>query len=141
MSKFGIYLNFTVDMVTNMADKICLKQRNCHLGPNLRLLETDLLELDISTAKYTKKKKKKKTFNMLCAVVILISVKISFWYLLVLYVNLSVKPLIFAPKWSISYFQPFFGGHFCYHSNGKSQSNLKLLHFGYCSNKLIRTNW
>ena len=24
---------------------------------------------------------------------------------------------------------------------GKSQSNLRLLHFGYCSNKQIRTNW
>ena len=26
-------------------------------------------------------------------------------------------------------------------SDGKSQSNLILLHFGYCSNKLIRTKW
>ena len=43
---------------------------------------------------------------MLCAVVILIFCKISFWYLLVLYVNFSVKPLNFAPKWSMSYFQP-----------------------------------
>ena len=38
--------------------------------------------------------------------VILISVKISFCYLLVLYVNFSVKPFNFAPKWSIPYFQP-----------------------------------
>ena len=29
---------------------------------------------------------------------------------------------------------------FCYHSNGKSQSNLKLLHFGYCSYKLVKNN-
>ena len=29
-----------------------------------------------------------------------------FWYLLVLYVDFSVKPLNFAHKWSISYFQP-----------------------------------
>ena len=29
-----------------------------------------------------------------------------FWYLLVLYVNCSVNCLKFAPKWSISYFQP-----------------------------------
>ena len=32
------------------------------------------------------------------------SVKIFFWYLLVLYLFSSVKPLNFAPKWSISYF-------------------------------------
>ena len=31
---------------------------------------------------------------------------IYFWYLLVLYFNCSVKRLNFAPKWSISYFQP-----------------------------------
>ena len=36
-------------------------------------------------------------------------------------------------------FSDYFGGHFCYHSNGKSQSNLRLLHFGYYSNKLIGT--
>ena len=53
-----------------------------------------------------------------------------------LYINFSVKPLNFAPK-----FSAYFGGHFCYHSNGKSQSNLRLLHFGNCSNKLIRTSW
>ena len=38
-------------------------------------------------------------------------------------------------------FSAYFGGHFCYHSNGKSQSNWRLLHIGYCSNKLIKTNW
>ena len=32
--------------------------------------------------------------------------KISFWYLLVLYINSSVACLKFAPKWSFSYFQP-----------------------------------
>ena len=32
-------------------------------------------------------------------------------------------------------FSAYFGGHFCYHSNDKSKSNLRLLHFGYCSNK------
>ena len=35
-------------------------------------------------------------------------------------------------------FSAYFGGHFCYHSNGKSQINTRYLHFGYCSNKLIR---
>ena len=35
-------------------------------------------------------------------------------------------------------FSAYFGGGVCYHSNGKSQSNLKLLHFGYCFNKLKR---
>ena len=34
-------------------------------------------------------------------------------------------------------FSAYFGGHLCYHSNGKSQRNLRLLHFEYCSNKLI----
>ena len=44
-------------MVTKVADKIGLKERNCHLGPNLRLLETDFffIELDINTAKYPNK--------------------------------------------------------------------------------------
>ena len=37
-----------------MTDKIGLKQRNCYFGANLRLLVTDFLELDISTAKYQK---------------------------------------------------------------------------------------
>ena len=40
------------------------------------------------------------------------SVKISFWYLLVLYVNFSVKCLKFAPKWSLSYFQPILAAIF-----------------------------
>ena len=37
-------------------------------------------------------------------------------------------------------FSAYFGGHFCYHSNRKSRINARLLHFGYCSNKLIRRN-
>ena len=35
-------------------------------------------------------------------------------------------------------FSAYFGGHFCYHSNGKSQINTRVLHFGYCSNKLSK---
>ena len=35
-------------------------------------------------------------------------------------------------------FSAYFSEHFCYHTNCKSQSNMKLLHFGYCSNRLIR---
>ena len=38
--------------------------------------------------------------------------KISFWYLLVLYINSSVKCLKFAPKWSFSYFQPILAAIF-----------------------------
>ena len=49
---------------------------------------------------------------MLCAVIILISVKISFWYLLVLYVNFSVKCLKISPKWSLFYFQPILAAIF-----------------------------
>ena len=43
MLNFSIYLNFTVAMVTKMDNKIGLKQRNGNFGPNLRLLETDIL--------------------------------------------------------------------------------------------------
>ena len=38
-------------------------------------------------------------------------------------------------------FSTYFDGHFYYHSNRQSHSNLRILHFGYSSNKLIRTNW
>ena len=31
-------------MISKMADKIGLKQRNCHFEPNLRLLETDFFK-------------------------------------------------------------------------------------------------
>ena len=79
----------------------------------------------------------KNPFNMLRAIIFLFFLlKYFFWYLLVLYVNFSVKPLNFAPKWSFSIFSLFWRS-FCYHCNGKSQSNLRILHFGYYSNKLM----
>ena len=55
-------------MVTKMADKIGLKQKknNCHLEPNLRLLETDFLRI-----RYQHSKIPINPSNMLCAVVIL----------------------------------------------------------------------
>ena len=56
-----------VAMVTKMADKIGLKSRNCHFRPNLRLLETDFLRI-----RYQHKQIPKKSFNILCAVIILI---------------------------------------------------------------------
>ena len=40
-------------------------------------------------------------------------------------------------KMAIFLFSAYFGGHFCYHSNRKSQINTRTLHFGYCSNKLM----
>ena len=40
------------------------------------------------------------------------TVKIYFWYLFVLNVNFSVKPMNFAPKWSVSYFQPILAAIF-----------------------------
>ena len=52
---------------------------------------------------------------MLCAVVIFIFCYFFLGgggHLLVFYVNFSVKPLNFAPKWSISYFQPIFAAIF-----------------------------
>ena len=38
-------------------------------------------------------------------------------------------------------YSAYFGSYFCYHSNGKSQINTRLLHLGYCSNKLIGRNY
>ena len=43
-------------------------------------------------------------------------------------------------KMVIDLFSAYFGSHFCFHSNGKSQINTGLLHLGVCSNKLIRRN-
>ena len=37
-------------------------------------------------------------------------------------------------------FSAYFGSHFCYHSNGKSQIYTRLLRLVYCSNKPIRKN-
>ena len=48
------------------------------------------------------------------------------------YVNFSVKPLNFAQMVNFL-FLAYFGGHFDYHSNGKSQGNLRHLHLGYCT--------
>ena len=44
--------------------------------------------------------------------IILILCLTIFWYLLVLYVNCSVKRLKFAPKWSNAYFQPILAAIF-----------------------------
>ena len=46
-----------------------------------------------------------------------------------------------CPKMATFLFSAFFGSHICYHSNGKSQINTRLLHLGYWSNKLIGRNW
>ena len=43
-------------------------------------------------------------------------------------------------KTVIFLFSAYFGGLFCYHSNRKSRINTRPLHFGYCSNELIRKN-
>ena len=93
------------------------------------------LKLDISTANYQK-------ILLICCVLwqFSSSVKISFWYLLVLYVNFSVKPITLLQNGQFLIFSLFWWP-FLLHSNDKSQSNLRLLHFGYCSNKLTRTNW
>ena len=34
-------------------------------------------------------------------------------------------------------FSAYFDGHFCYHSKVKSQTNIRLIHLGHCSNKLV----
>ena len=49
---------------------------------------------------------------------------------------ISLSNLSICSKMVNFVFSAYFGGHFCYH-----KSNLRLLHFGYCSNKLRRTNW
>ena len=54
-------------MVTKMANKIGLKQRNCHFGPNLWFLVTDCFKNEISEQLNTII-----SFNMLCAMVFLI---------------------------------------------------------------------
>ena len=40
-------------------------------------------------------------------------------------------------------FSAYFDSHFCYHSNDESQINTRILHLGYCINKLhvIRRIW
>ena len=48
MKNFDIYLNVTVALVTKNGRQIGLKQKTCHFGPNLRLLETDFLKKWIS---------------------------------------------------------------------------------------------
>ena len=57
-------------------------------------------ELDISTTKY-----QKSFYYVVCRENSHHLLKHIFWYLLVLYVNFSVKRLKFALKWQISYFQ------------------------------------
>ena len=41
-------------MVTKMADEIGLRYRNCHFGPNLKLLATDFFKNKISAQANTK---------------------------------------------------------------------------------------
>ena len=48
---------------------------------------------------------------------------------------------IICSKMAIFLFSAYFGGHFCYHSNRKSRINARLLHFGYCSKKLVKSNF
>ena len=57
-----------------------------------------------------------------------------------LYINSSVACLKIAPKWSFSYFQPILAAIFVTIAMVKGEINTRLLHFGYCSNKLIRKN-
>ena len=76
---------------------------------------------------------------MLCAVIFSSSVKISFWYLLVvLFISLSNVSNLF--KKGHFPFSAFFGGHVCYHGDRTSQINTRLFNLVYCSNKLIRGN-
>ena len=68
--------------------------------------------------------------------------KVFFWYLAVLISNSkkwSPKALNVVQNGNFSILS-LFGGHFCYDSNGKSEINARLLHFGYSSYKPIRRN-
>ena len=71
---------------------------------------------------------------MLCAIIILIICQnISGICMCSMLIPLSsVSNLFQNGKFPIS---AYFGGHLCYHSNGKSQSNTRPLHLGYFSHK------
>ena len=86
-------------MVTNMADKIGLKQRKCHFLTKFKAFGDRFLRIRYQHCLIQK--------NVMRHVI-----KISLWYLLVLYVNFYVKPLSFVPNWSISFFQPILAANF-----------------------------
>ena len=77
------------------APLLTLKQRNCYFGPNLRPFETDFF----FRIRYQHRKYLRKSFSS--------SVEISFWCLLVLYVNFAVKCLKFAPNFDFPIFSLF----------------------------------
>ena len=97
-------------MVTKNGRQNRLKIQKLSFNANLKFEafgDHFFLKLDISSSKYQK--------NLLIYCVPWLfssSVKIFFWYLLVLYINSSVKSLQFAPKWSFSYFQPILAAIF-----------------------------
>ena len=62
----AVILNLMVAMVTKMAAKIDLKQRNHHFGLNLRFFQTDFLRI-----RYQHKPIPKKPFNILCVMIII----------------------------------------------------------------------
>ena len=104
MLNIGIYLNFTVAMIAKMADKIAYNREIARFLTKFKVFRDFFFsKLDISTAKY-----QINPFHTLCAMIIFI----SFWYLIVLFFNFSVKRLKFAPKWSLSYFQPILAAIF-----------------------------
>ena len=72
------------------------------------------------------------TAKMTCAVIIM-----YIWHLLVLCANFSVKSLKLYPNWSLAYFQPI-SAVTCYHSNGSSQINTRVILLFFILNITIR---
>ena len=67
--------------------------------------------------------------------------KISFWYFAGLYVNFCVKTLHFGLKMAIFLLLPIFASILCYHSNHKSQSNIRSKHLDHSSIKTRRIKY
>ena len=129
----GIYFTFTGCYGNQNCRQNRLKIEKLPFRPNLRLLETDFLRI-----RYQHKQIPKKPLTILCAVKILIICENIFLvFACALYKFLCYMSQI-CSKMVIFLFSAYFGGHFCYHSNCKSRIYTRTLHFGCCSNKLIR---
>ena len=59
-----------------------------------------------------------------------------------LYLNFSVKCIRQICAKMVTFLcSAYLGGHFYFHSKGKNQFNIRLLHLDNCYNKLISRNW
>ena len=93
MLLFHIDLTLMVAMVTQNGHQNRLNLTKCHFRPEIGGFIDKLFNFQISAQLNTKK-----YFNILCMLLISISYLNIVWYLLVVYVNLPVKPPNFGPK-------------------------------------------